>query len=57
MLPGQLIRLKEILEKETARRAEEKSPVSPSSRLSVDMPVSGPYEDCDIPNDPNEMPL
>ncbi|XP_073453895.1 signal-transducing adaptor protein 1 isoform X1 [Aquarana catesbeiana] len=57
LLPGQLIRLKEILEKETARRAEEKSPVSPSSRLSVDMPVSGPYEDCDIPNDPNEMPL
>ncbi|XP_040180651.1 signal-transducing adaptor protein 1 isoform X2 [Rana temporaria] len=58
LLPGQLIRLKEILEKETARRAEEeKSSVSSPSRLSVDMPVPGTYEDCEQPNDRNEMPV
>ncbi|XP_077332261.1 signal-transducing adaptor protein 1-like isoform X2 [Lithobates pipiens] len=58
LLPGQLIRLKEILEKETARRAEEeKSPVSPPIRLSGDMPVPGTYEECDKLNDPDQMPL
>ncbi|XP_072261535.1 signal-transducing adaptor protein 1-like isoform X1 [Pyxicephalus adspersus] len=54
LLPGQLIRLKEVLEKETARRAEEKSPVPSPSRLSSDMPVAASYDDI---GNPNAMPL
>ncbi|XP_018415419.1 PREDICTED: signal-transducing adaptor protein 1 [Nanorana parkeri] len=50
LLPGQLIRLKEVLEKETARRAEEKGPLVLPSRMSVDVPSSEAYEDVAVSN-------
>ncbi|KAM5194720.1 signal-transducing adaptor protein 1-like [Mantella aurantiaca] len=53
LLPGQLIRLKEVLEKETARRAEEKSTIPSPSRASVDKPIAESYEDV---GDINAMP-
>ncbi|XP_068089720.1 signal-transducing adaptor protein 1-like isoform X2 [Hyperolius riggenbachi] len=55
LLPGQLIRLKEVLEKEIPRRAEEdKALSSPSKPTPPDLPTTGPYEDV---LSPSGMPL